>query len=80
MSYFAYILECADGTLYCGSTNDLERRLKAHNYLKSGAKYTKGRRPVIMRHAERFSTPTEAKKREAAWKSLTRAEKRALFA
>ena len=79
MFYFAYILECADGTLYCGSTNDLVRRLKAHNGLKNGARYTKGRRPVIVRHVEKFKTVSEAKKREAALKSLTRAAKLALF-
>jgi putative endonuclease len=80
MPYFVYILECADGTLYCGSTNDLDKRLKAHNGLKSGAKYTRARRPVIVRHTEEFKTATEAKKREAVLKSLTRAEKLALLA
>ncbi|MDO8582413.1 MAG: GIY-YIG nuclease family protein [bacterium] len=80
MPYFVYILECADGTLYCGSTNDVERRLKAHNGLKSGAKYTRSRRPVTLRHTEEFKTASEAKKREAVLKSLTRAEKLALLA
>ncbi len=80
MPYFVYILECADGTLYCGSTNDVDRRLRAHNGLKSGAKYTRARRPVVVRHTEQFKTAGAAKKREAAIKSLTRAEKQALFA
>lgn len=79
MPYFVYILECADSTLYCGSTNDVERRLKAHNTLKSGARYTKSRRPVIVRHVEEFKTATEAKKREAAIKGFTREEKLKLF-
>lgn len=75
MPYFVYILECADGTLYCGSTNDVEKRLKAHNGLKSGAKYTRARRPVILRYTEEFKTAAEAKKREAAIKGRTREEK-----
>ena len=79
MPYFAYILECADGTLYCGSTNDVKRRLKAHNRLKSGAKYTRARRPVILRHTEKFKTASAAKKREAAIKGLTREEKLVLL-
>lgn len=79
MFYFAYILECADGSLYCGSTNDLQRRLQQHNGLQSGARYTKGRRPVVLKYREQFKTATEAKKREAALKSLTRAAKLALF-
>ncbi len=79
MFYFTYILECADGTLYCGSTNDVARRLTAHNGLKSGAKYTRARRPVILKYTEKFKTATEAKKREAEIKSWTREEKLALF-
>ncbi|MSR73630.1 MAG: GIY-YIG nuclease family protein [Candidatus Pacebacteria bacterium] len=79
MPYFVYILECADGTLYCGSTNNIEKRLKAHNELKSGAKYTRARRPVVLRHSEEFKTATEAKKREAAIKGLTREEKLAII-
>ncbi len=79
MLYFVYILECADGTFYCGSTNDVARRLAAHNGLKSGAKYTRSRRPVVLRYTEEFKTATEAKKREAAIKGLSREEKRALL-
>lgn len=41
MPYFAYILRCSDGTFYCGSTPDLEKRLHEHNHLKTGAKYTR---------------------------------------
>lgn len=78
--YFAYILCCADTTLYIGSTNDLEKRLHAHNHLKSGAHYTKIRRPVTLVYKETFETASEAKSREAKLKQLTRAEKLALFA
>ena len=48
MNYFVYILECADKSLYVGCTNDLDRRLDQHNNLKSGAHYTKTRRPVVL--------------------------------
>ena len=65
MPYYAYILECADGTLYTGFTSNLERRLVAHNSLKSGAHYTKIRRPVVLKYSEEFTTSSEAKKREA---------------
>ena len=78
--YFTYILSCADTTLYIGSTNDLEKRLHAHNHLKSGAHYTKIRRPVTLVYKETFETASEAKSREAKLKQLTRAEKLALFA
>ena len=54
MAYFTYILECADKTLYVGSKNDIEKRLHQHNNLKSGAHYTKIRRPVILKYKEEF--------------------------
>jgi putative endonuclease len=71
---YTYILKCADGTLYTGWTNDLARRLAAHNSGK-GAKYTKSRLPVELYYFEQFETKEEAMKREAAIKKLTRAEK-----
>ncbi len=74
-AYCAYILECADGTLYCGSTNDLPKRLKAHNGSKAGAHYTKIRRPVVVRHAESFPTFREARQREREIQALPRAKK-----
>ena len=73
--HFVYILECADKTLYVGSTNDLEKRLHAHNNLKSGAHYTKIRRPVKLRYSENFATFGEARAREAELKRLKREEK-----
>ena len=75
MSYFIYILECKDNTLYTGSTNDLEKRVLAHNTLKTGAKYTKARRPVILKYSEKFRTKSKAMKREYVIKNLTRGEK-----
>ena len=78
MSY-TYILLCADGTLYTGWTNDLERRLKAHN-AGTGSKYTRARLPVTLLYAEPHSDRSEAMHREYAIKQLTRAEKLALAA
>lgn len=73
--FFVYILECADGTLYTGSTSDLSKRIHAHNHLKSGAHYTKIRRPVVMRHSESYETYPDARKREGELKRLSRQEK-----
>lgn len=71
---YTYILKCADDTLYCGWTNDLEKRLKAHNSGK-GAKYTRSRLPVTLVYYESFETSVEAQKREYQIKKLTRQEK-----
>lgn len=73
--YFTYILECTDKTLYIGSTNDLEKRLHKHNHLKSGAHYTKIRRPVILKYFERFRSYGKSRIREAELKRLSRVEK-----
>jgi len=75
MSYFVYILECSDKTLYVGSTADLEKRLYAHNNLKSGAHYTKIRRPVVLKYSEKALDLSTSRKREAELKRLTREEK-----
>ena len=75
MSYYVYILECADGTFYTGSTNDLEKRVHVHNNSKSGARYTKARRPVTLKYSEKFRTKSRALKREAEIKKLKREEK-----
>ena len=75
---YTYLLRCADGTLYCGWTNDLERRVAAHN-AGAGAKYTKSRRPVELAYCEAFATKQQAMRREAQIKRLTRQEKLALI-
>ncbi len=75
MSYYVYILECADNTLYVGRTNDLEKRLHNHNNSKSGAHYTKIRRPVALKYSEEFATLSESLKREAVLKKLKRGKK-----
>ena len=77
--YYVYILECADKTLYVGITNDIERRLKAHNGSTVGAKYTRSRRPVVLRYKQAFRTRGKALRREYALKQLTRAEKFSLM-
>ena len=77
-SYYVYLLECADGSLYCGYTNDLEKRIKNHND-GTGAKYTKPRLPVRLAYFEEFLTKSEALKRECAVKKLTRAQKERLI-
>lgn len=77
--YTVYILECADKSLYVGSTPDLEKRLYAHNHLKSGAHYTKIRRPVVLKYKETVKNLGEARRREAELKRLSREAKRVLF-
>ena len=76
---YTYILECSDGTYYTGWTNHLEKRINDHNENK-GAKYTRGRTPVKLVYYEIFETKSEALKREAAIKKLSREEKEALIA
>ncbi len=75
---FTYILRCADGTLYTGWTNDLKKRLDAHN-AGQAAKYTRGRTPVELAYAEAHGTKQEAMRREAQIKKLSRKEKEALI-
>ncbi len=78
-SAFAYLLKCADGSLYAGWTFDPAARLAAHNS-GTGAKYTRARRPVALVYLERCGDQSAAMRREAALKRMTRAEKLALIA
>lgn len=71
---YVYIVKCSDNTLYTGWTNNLEKRIKAHNEGK-GAKYTMGRGPIELKYFETFETKTEALKREYAIKRLSKTEK-----
>lgn len=71
---YTYIVECADGSLYCGWTNDLEKRIMDHNAGK-GAKYTKTRLPVKLVYHEEFDTKEEAMSREWHIKQLRREQK-----
>jgi putative endonuclease len=75
VSYITYILECADGSLYVGCTNNLDRRIRQHNDSKSGAHYTKIRRPVILKYKELFPTLREARQRELEIKGWRRDKK-----
>ncbi|MDD5738841.1 MAG: GIY-YIG nuclease family protein [Candidatus Pacebacteria bacterium] len=74
-SYFVYILQCSDNSLYVGCTNNLEKRLKQHNGSKMGAHYTKIRRPVVLKYSEEFPTLNQARAREAQLKRLSRTKK-----
>ena len=77
MLNYTYLVECADGSLYCGWTNDIEKRIADHNAGK-GAKYTKPRLPVKLVYYETFGTKEEAMSREWQIKQLTRADKKKL--
>lgn len=76
-AWACYLLECADGTLYCGITNDLDKRLAAHN-AGEGAKYTRTRLPVRLVYSEPCPDRSAASRRESAIKALPRAAKLAL--
>ena len=79
MRWCVYLIRCGDGTLYAGMTNDLERRIAAHESGR-GARYTRGRGPLTVVHVERKRSRSSALKREAALKRLDRRAKLALLA
>lgn len=72
-TWFVYLLRCADETLYCGITNDLDRRTTAHQ--AGQVKYTRGRRPVVMVWTEPALDRSAASRRELQVKALRRVEK-----
>lgn len=78
--HYIYVLECADGTLYCGYTIDVTRRVAEHNGVGKvpGARYTSGRRPVKVIYQETFSNRSDALKREIEIKKLSKQQKLAL--
>jgi len=76
--WVVYILECSDGSLYCGVTNDVDRRLKEHNGGSHGAKYTRSRRPVKLLKTLAVESKSEALKLEHKIKKMSRKEKLAL--
>lgn len=80
MSYFVYILECSDNSLYTGITTNIEKRLNEHNTSPKGAKYTKARRPVKLVYQEPAQDRSAASKREYAIKKLTKTKKLELIA
>jgi len=72
--YYIYIAECSDGTLYTGYTVNLEKRIQTHNEGK-GAKYTRGRTPIVLKYYEEFNSKSDALKRESEIKSLSKIKK-----
>jgi len=74
---FVYLLRCRDGSLYCGWTNDLDRRLAAHRR-GAASKYTRRRLPVELAASWLFDDASAARREEWRIKQLTRAEKLAL--
>lgn len=74
MKWFVYLLKCSDDTLYCGITNNLEKRIETHNKGK-GSKYTRGRLPVVLIKSFELETKGEALKLEYRIKQLPRQEK-----
>lgn len=72
--WFVYILRCGDGSLYCGMTDDVLRRLETHRAGK-GAKYTRGRGPLELVYSEACESYSAALRREYAIKKLKRPEK-----
>lgn len=78
-SWWVYLVQCADGTLYTGITNNLERRIRQHNgELVGGAKYTSARRPVTLVYQEASENRSSASKREYVIRKLPRQKKRLL--
>ena len=76
MSWFVYILRCADDSLYTGITTDLDRRLDEHNHCpQKGARYTRARRPVRLAYVEPCDSRSVASQREYYLKQLSRSEK-----
>ena len=75
---YTYIVRCADGSLYTGWTNNIEKRIQDHNN-KKGAKYTKTRAPVTLVYLEEHGTKEEALRRECFIKTLTRKQKLTLI-
>lgn len=73
-NHFFYVLECKDGSLYAGYTNNLEKRLKLHNEGKA-AKYTRGRGPVKLVYSQQFNDKSETLKAEYQFKKWTRKKK-----
>lgn len=78
MAAFVYMLRCKDGSLYTGWTNDLEHRLAMHSSGR-GAKYTRGRGPLVLVYSEELSDKEAALRRECAIKKLRREQKLALL-
>lgn len=77
--WFLYMVQCSDGTLYTGITNDLEKRVEAHNSGKDGARYTKSRRPVKLVYSEQAESKSAAARLEYRIKKLPRSKKKRMI-
>ena len=78
--WLIYILECRDGSLYCGITNNLEKRLKQHKgEIKGGSKYTRSHWPCKLVYEEKSASRSEALQREVIIKKMSRDERQALI-
>ena len=78
--WLIYILECIDDSLYCGITNNIEKRLKQHKgEIKGGAKYTRSHWPCKLVYKEKSASRSEALKREAIIKKMSKVEKQTLI-
>lgn len=78
MNHYVYIVETSEKTFYTGYTNDVQKRINAHNN-GTGAKYTRSRLPVKLVYTEELPTKGEALKREYQIKQLSKEEKRKLI-
>ncbi len=79
-NWLIYILKCGDGSLYCGITNNLEKRLKQHKgEIKGGAKYTRSHWPCELVYKEKSRSRSDALQREAVIKKMSKAEKQSLI-
>jgi putative endonuclease len=79
-NWHVYMVRCSDGTLYTGITNDLEKRVEAHNSGKDGARYTRSRRPVKLVYAEKAASRSAAARLEYKLKKLPLSKKNKLIA
>ena len=77
-TWLLYIVECRDGSLYTGITNNLDRRLREHND-GDASRYTRSRRPVVLRYQEPCADRSSALIRELSVKLLSRREKEGLI-
>jgi len=76
--WYVYMVRCSDGTLYTGITNDLEKRIAAHNSGRDGARYTRSRRPVKLVYSEQAESKSSAASLEYRIKRLPRRKKETL--
>ena len=75
LNWFVYILRCSDGSLYTGITTGIKRRIEEHNSSPLGAKYTRGRRPVVLLYEEMLASRSAALKKEHVIKRLSKSQK-----